>query len=84
VTADRLTRVSRRAAAARLTALADEIATAASWADALGDADLADRAAQLMLCAERDLLAAEQQPARGDEHLPDGWLRVNGNGSARA
>jgi hypothetical protein len=78
--AERLTRRDRRAAAVRFDTLAAEIGTAAGWLDRLGDEHLADRAAQLLECASRDLLAAAWLMHRGDDRLPDGWLSVTSDG----
>ena len=80
----RLTRRDRRQAAQRLSELADEAAQIGSWLDALGDDQLADRAARITECATRDMHAAAWLLFDADRAVPEGWLNVTANGRPQA
>ncbi len=71
----RLTRADRRQAAGRLDELAAEISQIAAWLDSCGStAQDADRAAVLLECSARDLLAAAWLVKPADHTRPEGWL----------
>lgn len=71
----KLTRADRKAACARLDEMAAEIGRIAQWLDRFGStAQDADRAAVILECAGRDLLAACWMVRPADHTRPDGWL----------